>query len=173
MPNLDTNLVSRQVVQHAEQISRLRHDVDRLASEITDAYADLVSRVEAVATAEDNSSAFPTAWNWRTLGPKASEELWKQLSDWVTWIRHRYPLAKKIPRCWGQHPEVVEELTALWVAWQAAYEKHDGFLTAAADWHDRWLPGVLHRLEHGSFALDCAMHHQERPAGVYASATEP
>ena len=45
-----------------------------------------------------------------------------QLRAWVAWIRHRYPLAKRVPACWAEHPEVVEELTALWLAWQQAYE---------------------------------------------------
>ena len=38
----------------------------------------------------------------------------------------------------------------------AAYRQPDAPLTAAADWHDRWLPGLLHRLEHGAFAVDCS-----------------
>lgn len=37
---------------------------------------------------------------------------------------------------------------------KAAYTEPDAPLNAASDWHDRWLPGVLYRLEHGSFALD-------------------
>ena len=36
-------------------------------------------------------------------------------------------------------------------------------LTGATDWHDRWLPGVLHRLEHGAFALDCSHHPPPTP----------
>lgn len=171
MSDVDVDPLTSQVVRQAELISRLRHDLDRLASEVTDAYADVVSRLEE-ADAGARPAIAPTAWNWRSLGARAREELWSQLREWVTWIRHRYPLAKKIPSCWDKHPEIVEELTALWLAWLAAYEQRDGTLTAAADWHDRWLPGVLHRLEHGSFALDCSANHQPRPPGCYASATD-
>jgi len=71
---------------------------------------------------------------------------------------------------WVDHPEVVEEVTALWLAWQAAYVERDAPLTAAAEWHDRWLPGVLHRLEHGPFALDCGTCHKPRPEALYAAA---
>jgi hypothetical protein len=91
-----------------------------------------------------------------------------QLDSWTGWLRHRYPLARRIPDCWAHHPELVEELTALWLAWQGAYQQPDAPLTAAADWHDRWLPGLLHRLEHGPFALDCSEAHAPRPAIVYS-----
>ena len=111
------------------------------------------------------------AWCWRDLGPLGQQELWRELSTWVGWIRARYPLARKIPECWHEHPEVVEELTALWLAWQAAYTEPDPPLTAASDWHDRWLPGVLYRLEHGSFALGCANGHTPRPVSAYAVTT--
>jgi hypothetical protein len=90
--------------------------------------------------------------------------------SWTAWLRHRYPLARKIPDCWAQHPELVEELTTLWLAWQGAFQQPDALLTAAADWHDRWLPGVLHRLEHGPFALDCSDAHRSRPEASYADA---
>jgi hypothetical protein len=163
----ETDPLTRQLVQQAQLISRLRHDLDQLASEITDAYADLLSRLETLHGQQAARSATPSAWCWRTLGEQGSEELWTELKDWVTWIRHRYPLAKKIVPCWPEHPEVVEELTALWLAWQAAYEQPDPQLTAAADWHDRWLPGLLRRLEHGPHAVDCSDKHQPRASAAY------
>lgn len=167
---LDTDPLTRQLVQQAQLISRLRHDLDQLASEITDAYADILARFEAL---EDRPSArpvAPAAWCWRALSDQAAEELWTQLKEWVAWIRCRYPLAKKLPPCWPEHPEVVEELTALWLAWQAAYEQPDAQPTAAADWHDRWLPGALHRLEHGAHAINCSDTHHPRPLAAYSLA---
>jgi hypothetical protein len=167
---IDTEPLTRQLVQQAQLISQIRHDLDQLASEITDAYADLLSRFESLDPQRSARSATPTAWCWRTLGEQGAGELWSQLEDWVAWIRHRYPLAKKIPPCWPEHPEVVEELTALWLAWQAAYEQPDTQLTAAADWHDRWLPGFLHRLEHGTHAINCSETHHPRPIAAYSLA---
>ena len=113
------------------------------------------------------------AWCWRDLGEHGREELWNQLTDWVDYLRSRYPLARKIPACWAEHPELVEELTALWLAWQGAYQDRDAPLTAPVDWHDRWLPGVLHRLEHGPFATDCSTRHQPRPDSAYATIGAP
>ncbi|RNL77603.1 DUF4913 domain-containing protein [Nocardioides marmorisolisilvae] len=173
MTEIELDPVGRQVVQHAQTLSQLRRDLDRLASELADTYADVHSRLDELATGRTSVS---TPWSWRTIGPNAQEELSTELRRWVRWIRARYPLAKKVPSCWEEHPEVVEELTALWVAWQAAYEERDPSLTAAAEWHDRWLPGLLHRLEHGPFALDCSDSHHSRPASCYApsdSVTSP
>lgn len=162
--------LAKQLLRHAQLISELRRDLNELANITTDTTADFLSRLEEV---QDASGAprTPSAWCWRTLGPEAKKALWRELDDWVTWIRARYPLARKIPPCWTEHPEVVEELTALWLAWQYAYEERDAPLTAAADWHDRWLPGVLHRLQHGALAIDCSNTHQPRPTAAYAKPT--
>jgi hypothetical protein len=167
--------LARQLLAQAEAIARLRRETEKLAEETSESTANLIARVEAL----EDADLAPTglghrvaSWCWRHIGPLGEEALWKELTDWVGWIRHRYPLARRIPACWAEHPEVVEELTALWLAWQAAYVDTDGSLTAAAEWHDRWLPGLLYRLEHGPFALDCDAAHHPRPAGAYAPAAE-
>lgn len=166
MTEVDLDPVGRQVVQHAQALSQLRRDLDRLASELADTYADLLSKFDEL---PNGSAVKGTPWSWRTIGPNAQNELLNELRHWVRWIRQRYPLAKTIPSCWEDHPEAVEELTALWLAWQAAYEEREASLTAAAEWHDRWLPGLLHRLDHGPFALDCSESHHPRAASCYAT----
>ena len=168
-PVADAEPILKQLLNQAQLISQLRRDLDSLAHEATDSVAGLVSRLEDVESRTVAAGRAPTSWCWRTIGHHGAEELWTQLTGWVAWIRNRYPLARKIPPCWGDHPELVEELTALWLAWQHAYEDADAPLTAAADWHDRWLPGVLYRLEHGPFALDCSNEHRARPTTAYAS----
>ena len=89
-------------------------------------------------------------WAWRTLGPVRRRELLTQLRDWVDWLITRYELraeAQTIPPCWYCHPVAVEELTALMVAWHAAYFKDEGAPSdALINWHDRWLWPALHRL---------------------------
>lgn len=162
----DTEPLAQQLMQQAQLLARLRHDLDQLASETTDTYADLLAKLDDLDRSSTPARA-PTAWCWRNLGPEGEKELWRQLNDWVTWLRGRYPLARKIPKCWADHPEVVEELTALWLAWHAAYETTDAPLTAPADWHDRWLPGLLHRIEHGPFSIDCTIEHSQRPESAY------
>lgn len=167
-PNANpSDQLTEQLLRHAQLISQLRRDLDELASVTTDTAADLLARLGDVEQPSPSARA-PTAWCWRDLGPQAEEVLARELGSWVDWIRGRYPLSRKIPACWADHPEIVEELTALWLAWQYAYQERDAPLTAAADWHDRWLPGVLHRLEHGPFAVDCSSEHHPRPAAAYA-----
>jgi hypothetical protein len=52
-----------------------------------------------------------------------------------------------IPPCWFLHPVAVEELTALMVAWKAAYsQKQTAPSDSPVNWHDRWLWPTLHRL---------------------------
>ena len=164
--------IAAQLMSQAQTIARLRKDLDDLAHQSTDTFVGLVERIESIES-DVGSAATPSAWCWRDLGPRAGEELWDQLTEWVDWIRSRYPLTRKIPNCWDDHPEVIEELTALWLAWQAAYQDRNAGLTAAADWHDRWLPGLLYRLEHGPFALDCTNGHRPRPATAYATSDRP
>lgn len=163
--------LGQQLLSQAQAIARLRADLDELAHHSTDTLVDLVDRIDDLESKPRTGGGPPAAWCWRDLGPQATGELWGQLTGWVAWVRGRYPLARRIPDCWAEHPETVEELTALWLAWQAAYTEPNASLTAAADWHDRWLPGVLYRLEHGPFALDCASGHRTRPATAYAEDT--
>ncbi len=89
-------------------------------------------------------------WAWRTLGPSRRRELLTQLREWVDWLITRYELraeAQTIPPCWYRHPVAVEELTALMVAWHAAYTADESAPSdALINWHDRWLWPALHRL---------------------------
>jgi hypothetical protein len=165
-PNPVADPIGRELMRQAQLISQLRRDLDELAHGTTDIAADLLARVEELGDGASTRSA-PRPWCWRNLGPKAEEELWSQLTEWVDWLRARYPLAKKVPACWREHPEIVEELTALWLAWQHAYTDANAPLTAPVEWHDHWLPGLLQRFEHGPHALNCATEHTARPSSAY------
>ena len=89
-------------------------------------------------------------WSWRHLGPAQTRALFTELRDWVDWLITRYELrgeAETIPPCWFLHPVAVEELTALMVAWKAAYsQKEIAPSDALVNWHDRWMWPTLHRL---------------------------
>ncbi|NMR19189.1 hypothetical protein [Cellulomonas fimi] len=50
-----------------------------------------------------------------------------EVGEWVDWIRWRYTLDHRtIPTCWPQHGALIEELSALYTAWQTAYTNPDG-----------------------------------------------
>ena len=99
-----------------------------------------------------------SGWSWRDLGPIGAQVLWDRLADWVGWLRGRYPIAEQLPACWWRHPELVEELTALWLAWRAAYTDPTAVMTQPAEWHDRWLPGLLHRVK--QWGVHCDTTHR-------------
>ena len=84
-----------------------------------------------------------TGWTWSAMGPMGAENLWRRLATWVGWLRGRYPLAEALPGCWWRHPELVEEITALHLAWRAAYSDPTASLSAPIDWHAHHLPAFL------------------------------
>jgi hypothetical protein len=116
---------------------------------------------------QDHTRPGVTAVAWQLLDARAAETVWRRLADWVGWLRGRYPLARQVPACWWRHPELVEELTALWLAWQEAYTESSVPATACMDWHDRWLPGLLRRIGAGGWNLACEGRHKDRLASLY------
>jgi hypothetical protein len=104
---------------------------------------------------------------WADLPPRVAAREWRKLGHWVGWLRGRYPLARQVPVCWWRHPELVEEVTALWFAWREAYTEKSAPLTAAADWHGRWLPELLRRIGAGGWNVACEAEHKERVVGLY------
>jgi hypothetical protein len=78
-------------------------------------------------------------------------------------LRAQYPgyLAEQIRPCWPNHPEALWELTWLYQLWCRAYLTKRPAPKDAADWHDRWAPGVLRRL--GQVMARCDLSCQSRP----------
>jgi hypothetical protein len=128
-----------------------------------------LSAVVAQIQEADSSASADLAgpYVWHTLSATDTAKLWEALADWVGWVRGRYPLARQIPLCWWRHPELVEELTALWLAWREAYTEKGAPLTAAADWHGRWLPEFLRRVGAGGWNIACEGEHKERIKTLY------
>ena len=146
-------------------ISRLTTDLTSLADQTADSLALLHDQVDAVSNRSPNTWA-PTGtgasapWCWRDLDPDGRQQLLNRLAAWVGWLRERYPLTASIPSCWTSHPEMVEEVIAAHAAWTAAYETPDASPVAAAEWHDRWLPGLEHRLTTRWKSRRCETGHQ-------------
>jgi hypothetical protein len=72
-----------------------------------------------------------------------------ELLDWVeSVLRKQYPeyLVDRLRPCWTNHPEARWEMACLYQLWSAAYLADHAALRDAADWHDRWFPGVVRRL---------------------------
>ena len=106
-----------------------------------------VEQIHAILGNHDEPS--PSEWFWLTMTGQQRDERFSELSDWVdTVLRTQYPdyLEGQIKPCWPSHPEARWELTWLYQLWTRAYLTPRPADKDAADWHDRWTPGVTRRL---------------------------
>jgi hypothetical protein len=147
----------------AVQIAGLRREVESLTSKVgvlanrqeqhvatLDDLAELKRHVKQILSLiDENHEATPGGWFWLTMSDQEREEKLGELFDWVeTVLRPQYPgyLDDQIRPCWPSHPEARWELAWLYQLWLAAYLAKRPTPRDAADWHDRWVPGVTRRL---------------------------
>jgi hypothetical protein len=154
----DVTTVQRRVDDLAETVS----EVDTLRAEV----AAVAEVAENLATAHVPG---PVSW-WPDLatGDSRAQAL-ESLGVWVDEVlRTRHPeMYNRLGACWYQHADVLDELTALRAAWYAAYRDPEAPATAAVEWHDRWLPGVMRRCRAAIRARGCkARHEKEAQATV-------
>lgn len=133
-----------------------------------------VSSGDAQAQAPADEPVAYVPYCWRHVSAAEARGLWVRLREWVDWVNGRYFSSswESIRSCWFRHPAAVEELTALWAAWESAYRASDegeGFSDAALWWHEK-LHTVVHRLWDEQFA-ECKAGHQE--PDVYERVTDP
>ncbi|MDC7120588.1 hypothetical protein OMK64_03460 [Cellulomonas fimi] len=80
-------------------------------------------------------TALPVPIVWSAHAPEDQELLLEELDLWIGWLVERFQLDRRVvPACWHDHTELIEELSALHLAWQGAYAT-----TANADAPLRWL----------------------------------
>ena len=147
---------SPSVAALAIQVSRLRKELDALASTqqrhgaALGDVAELKEQIERIlAILDTENDASPATWFWLTMTDEEREAKFGELYDWVeTVLRQQYPdyLAEHIKLCWPNHPEARWELTWLYQLWTLSYLTDRSMPKDAADWHDRWSPGVIRRL---------------------------
>ncbi|MGX1778377.1 hypothetical protein ACWIGW_40160 [Nocardia brasiliensis] len=93
---------------------------------------------------------YPCRYSWRHLASEEAAALWRELIDWVDWLRNTYQLGSRVPGCWFQHDCVREELTALMAAHTAAYWGNDESVDLPGEdqvaWHTQWLWPTVERL---------------------------
>ena len=155
------------------RIETLATKVDDLTSTqqehatVLDGIAELRHQVEQILAILDNDDEpAPEQWFWLTMTDQKRDERLSELSDWVeTVLRAQYPgyLAAQIRPCWPNHPEARWELTWLYQLWTLAYLTRRPSPKDAADWHDRWTPGVIHRLSQTMRRCEEACQHQPSP----------
>lgn len=75
-----------------------------------------------------------------------------ELRDWLRAVYMRYEGSGDQPApylsdCWAWHPGAVTELHACYRMWLAAFEGARASDQAVADWHDRYRPGTVRRVQ--------------------------
>lgn len=73
---------------------------------------------------------------WHAMTEPEYTLAWEQLRDWTAWLigRYRLVLEDRLPACWPQHPELIEELWAL-RAWRTEAYGPEGTGQSAVYWH--------------------------------------
>jgi hypothetical protein len=154
----------------ASRLSQMGERVGELAGRVQTAEAAIRGQAETVAEAaslarevtrlseaiagQDQPAAgeFPPVHPrrpvWAAMSDADYADALRDLARWVAEILlARYPHAQVVvPPCWPAHRAAVEELDWLYWDWTGWALGRDGRSRDAADWHDRWLPGVLARI---------------------------
>ncbi|MEU9889984.1 hypothetical protein AB0M95_13000 [Sphaerisporangium sp. NPDC051017] len=87
----------------------------------------------------DRPTAKPTRrlMEWHRMDPGERQANWARLRAWATWLHDRYELGveERLPRCWAQHPGLIEELWALKAWREEIYDAKQPSGQAARYWH--------------------------------------
>lgn len=120
----------------------------------------------------DGSSApiGPDVISWRELVDADARAAWTELRAWVEWFTVRYHVSESVvPVCWYKHGDLVEELSALHIAHEAAFDESDaGF--GPIGWHER-LNLAMPRLRQ-RYAGGCSRGHTSYKPRSWANVDE-
>lgn len=107
--------------------------------------------------------------SWRELSDDDARTKWDELRDWVEWMTVRYDIPEVVvPRCWWRHGALVEELSALHTAWEAAFDSTDaGF--GPIGWHERF--AIARPRLRAAYPGSCTNGHQDRAPRSWKDAT--
>jgi hypothetical protein len=125
--------------------------------------AALVKHLERPSSSPDSRD--PAPWNLKDGTDEQRRKILAQLFDWIAWYNETYPGVEEqvIPPCWFRHRAVVQELVAVFVAWQAAYYGVEEPDDAPAYWHERILHPTIARFSADKAAGwgNCLSTHRE------------
>jgi hypothetical protein len=114
----------------------LRLEVKRLTERLNDALA--------------KRQLAPPPAPWWCTDENETRSMLAELRHWIEgFARKHYPAyMARLRACWPNHPEAMWELSTLMAEWERVYGDADNRdLAGALWWHERWLPGVIARLD--------------------------
>ena len=129
--------------------------------------SDTTDLTVQVSAADDDQEQKPdqiTRWVWRALEPDERETRLMELTGWVDeWLFKAHPkVHSKIPRCWHQHEDIIEHLTALFLGWVRTYVSDPAKLTLRAEME--WITAMHALTPHlGSPNCEASKVHQPPP----------
>ena len=121
--------------------------IPSLAAAVAEVRAHLTALAEQIADLTDDPGTAPRLPTWAEMSADDARTAWQRLARWMSTVLFpRYPPTTEIIKdCWYRHPELVEHLSWLHVAWALASHNPNTSISTAAEWHTRWLPTVLTR----------------------------
>jgi len=129
------------IMQGQVQAAATREALEALAAR----HEELAGLVAEVLEAETPKG--PAAIDWTRLDPEARSAAFAALSLWVKDVLlPGYPNCG-LRDCWANHRQAVIELSNIWQAWRHAYQRRSPDLKLALEWHDRWMPNAMRRIE--------------------------
>ncbi len=151
-------------------------DLNGRLDELTTQLADVAALAERATTG--GSPATGPVWDWTRLDAETASNAWNQLAWWVpNVLLARNPLlladGDRWASCWYAHPDVVDELSALYGVWWEAFYAKDASAARVAEWRDRWLPGALRRIADSSMQPCITSYDGHRPVEVKPSRQTP
>lgn len=155
------------LARELEGLRRRQDQLDGLSGKVRDLARTVRTLADEVKAAQRPAGSGEPAgcrsWLAAPVAPDEVRHVLDELIDWVMAVFLRYADARKVlPECWLWHPDIVEELLWLMTAWQSAYAGETATVFQAADWHDRYRPGVVRRLP--QLARNCSLEQHTQPA---------
>ena len=134
----ETGTLRAKMAGDSGQVLMLRLEIKKLGEKIDAAIAR-------------RAAEEPQAPYWLGLSREEHAARLAELRAWVdqvAMVQYR-GYFERLPACWPAHAEAVLELSDVMTEWLRVYHSDAGNrdLQAALVFHDRWLPGVLSRLE--------------------------
>ncbi|TCU82299.1 hypothetical protein EDF52_113127 [Curtobacterium sp. PhB42] len=129
-----------------------------------------VPHIGAAPVAETSVADTGGPWNWVGVDTERRTGLAEELTAFVHWLEERYlrhlsSEEYQFPANWYENPVVVEVLTAVMVARQAAYSDMLADPSSAlSEWHERALWPALERLQSLNVFHDNGLVPRNRPA---------
>lgn len=140
-----------------ERVALVEQAVTDTVSELAEKVAELAAAVQSPSDPQDSGQRVDGR-PWAALQKEGYGDN-SPFSDLCAWIEtvlipqyQEYLASLKreadgLPRCWPKHPAACNELWTLYLLWDHAFANEETSPREAGDWHDRWLPGTLERLE--------------------------